>query len=115
MDRVIIEQLEVATTIGVYDWEKSIRQCLLINLEIAWNNSIAAKDDDLNKALDYVSIVEIINRFSRNSHFNLIETFAEKLAELLKKTFNINWLKISVIKPGAIPQAKGVGVIIERN
>lgn len=114
LDIVFIEKIEVATVIGVYDWEKKISQCLLLDLQMAWNNQLAAENDDISKALDYAKVAETVEKFAANSRFELVETFAERLATLLMQQFGIVWIKLKVTKPGAVATAKGVGVEIER-
>ena len=114
MDIVFIEGLEVDTVIGAYDWERGIRQCLRLDLSFAWDNRPAAAGDDLSKALDYASVSARIQAFAEASQFQLVETFAERLAEVLMNELNIPWLHLKLTKPGAVPAAKGVGVEIER-
>jgi dihydroneopterin aldolase len=114
LDRVFIEGLEVDTVIGAYDWERNIRQCLRLDLSFAWDNRQAAADDDLSKALDYASVSARIQAFADVSQFQLVETFAERLAQVLMSEFNIPWLHLKLTKPGAVSAAKGVGVEIER-
>ncbi|WP_214347804.1 dihydroneopterin aldolase [Pseudomonas congelans] len=114
MDRVFIEGLEVDTVIGAYDWERGIRQCLRLDLSFAWDNRPAAAGDDLSKALDYASVTTRIQAFAEQAQFQLVETFAERLAEVLMGEFNIPWLRLKLTKPGAVTAAAGVGVEIER-
>ncbi|MBD9467187.1 dihydroneopterin aldolase [Pseudomonas sp. Pdm06] len=114
MDRVFIEGLEVDTVIGAYDWERGIRQCLRLDLSFAWDNRPAAAGDDLTLALDYASVSSRIQAFAEQAHFQLVETFAERLAQELMGEFKITWLRLKVTKPGAVPAASGVGVEIER-
>lgn len=115
MDTVFIEGLEVDTVIGAYDWERSIRQCLRLDLSFGWDNRPAAATDDLTKALDYATVSQRIQRFASEAQFILVETFAERLAEVLMAEFNIPWLRLKLTKPGAVPAASGgVGVEIER-
>ncbi|PBP97039.1 dihydroneopterin aldolase [Pseudomonas congelans] len=114
MDRVFIEGLEVDTVIGAYDWERGIRQCLRLDLCFAWDNRPAAAGDDLSKALDYASVSTRIQAFAEQAQFQLVETFAERLAEVLMGEFNIPWLRLKLTKPGAVAAAAGVGVEIER-
>ena len=75
--------MEVDTVIGVYDWERGIRQCLRLDLTLGWDNRPAAAGDDLALALDYAALSERVQEFARESHFQLVETFAERLAEVL--------------------------------
>lgn len=114
MDTVFIEGLEVDTVIGAYDWERDIVQCLRLDLTFAWDNRPAAAGDDLALALDYATVSSRIQAFAAASKFELVETFAERLAEVLLTEFNVPWLRLKVTKPGAVPAAKGVGVEIER-
>ncbi|AHL36296.1 dihydroneopterin aldolase [Pseudomonas brassicacearum] len=114
MDRVFIEGLEVDTVIGAYDWERGIRQCLRLDLSFAWDNRPAAAGDDLTLALDYASVSSRIQSFAELAQFQLVETFAERLAQELMDEFEITWLRLKVTKPGAVPAASGVGVEIER-
>ncbi|KTC06625.1 MULTISPECIES: dihydroneopterin aldolase [Pseudomonas] len=114
MDRVFIEGLEFDTVIGAYDWERGIRQCLRLDLSFAWDNRPAAAGDDLSKALDYASVSTRIQAFAEQAQFQLVETFAERLAEVLMGEFNIPWLRLKLTKPGAVAAAAGVGVEIER-
>lgn len=114
MDRVFIEQLQVNTVIGVYDWERTGTQKLLIDLTMVWDNQPAAVDDQLSLALDYSAVCQRVEQFAAQHAFELVETFAERLAELLLKEFAMPWLRLKITKPAAIPQAAGVGVEIER-
>lgn len=115
MDKVFIEGLEVDTLIGAYDWERGIRQCLRLDLTFAWDIRPAAAGDDLQLALDYAAVHQHVRQFADAAQFQLVETFAERLAESLLVTFGAPRLKLRVTKPGANPVARGVGVEIERD
>ncbi|MFP6851466.1 MAG: dihydroneopterin aldolase [Pseudomonas sp.] len=115
MDIVFIEGLEVDTVIGAYDWERTIRQCLRLDLYLGWDNRPAAAADELDKALDYARVSQRIQAFASEAQFILVETFAERLAQLLMSEFQIPWVRLKLTKPGAVPAASGgVGVEIER-
>jgi len=114
MDIVFIKQLKVETTIGAYEWEKTIKQTLLLDLEMAWDNRAPAAQDDLTKALDYASVSQRITSWLELQQIELIETVAEQIAQLLLNEFSINWLRLTVHKPDAVSNAAGVGVTIER-
>lgn len=113
-DILAIEQLEVYTKIGVYDWEKKITQKLVLDIQFTINTKQIAEEDNLNHALDYTTIVSGIIDFFARHQFNLIETAAEKVAAWLKEEFNIAELTLRLAKPGAIAQAKTVVVQIKR-
>ncbi|GHB00346.1 dihydroneopterin aldolase [Modicisalibacter luteus] len=114
MDRVLIEGLSVETVIGVYDWERTIRQRLELDLELATDIRPAAADDDLAQTLNYAAISERIGVFAETSRLELVETFAERLAAVLREEFGITWLRLTLRKPGAVANARAVGVSIER-
>lgn len=114
MDTVFIRELRVDTVIGVYDWERSVRQTLLLDLEMAWDNRPAAAGDRLDAALDYAAVSERIMAYLAQQRFQLIETLAERVAELVLAEFGVPWLRLRVCKPGAVAAARDVGVLIER-
>ncbi|MBN3491277.1 bifunctional dihydroneopterin aldolase/7,8-dihydroneopterin epimerase [Vibrio neptunius] len=114
MDKVFIEQLEVITTIGVYDWEQEIKQKLVLDIEMAHDNQPAGKSDDVAEALDYAQVSSAVLSHIESGRFLLVERVAEEVAQLIMTQFSVPWVKIRLTKPGAVPQASGVGVIIER-
>lgn len=114
-DRVLIEGLTVFTTIGVYDWEKNLKQKLILDLEMAWNNQPAGKSDDVSLCLDYFLVSKFITSFIENHQFELIETVAEQVAERIINEFSVKWINIKVSKPDAIANASNVAVVIQRS
>ena len=114
MDIVFIEQLSVITTIGVYDWEQTIEQKLVFDIEMGWDNRKSAKSDDVNDCLSYADISETVIAHVEGQRFALVERVAEEVAELLLKKFNSPWVRIKLSKPGAVARAANVGVVIER-
>ncbi|NDL00132.1 bifunctional dihydroneopterin aldolase/7,8-dihydroneopterin epimerase [Photorhabdus bodei] len=114
MDIVFIEELVVVTTIGVYDWEQTIKQKLVFDIEMGWDNKRASSSDNVEYCLDYAKVSEAIINHVENQNFALVERVAEEVADLLLKRFNSPWVRIKVSKPGAVAQARQVGVIIER-
>ncbi|EEB79560.1 dihydroneopterin aldolase [marine gamma proteobacterium HTCC2148] len=114
MDTVYIEGLKTDAVIGVYDWERSIRQTLVLDLELASDNRAAAATDGIADAMDYDAISKRILAYVQASEFELIETLAERVAAIVLSEFNIPWLRLKLSKPGAVAEANDVGVIIER-
>ncbi len=114
MDIVSISELRVDTVIGVHDWERRIRQTVIINLELGTDCSAAAASDDLADALDYAAVSDAVSRLVRNAAHQLVETLAEQVAAHVMETFAVPWLRLQVLKPGAVPGARHVGVTIER-
>lgn len=114
MDLVFINQLVVETTIGAYDWEKTIKQTLKLDIEMAWDNTKPAQNDDLSLALDYATVSQRLTSWFSEQQIELIETAAERVAVILQEEFAVKWLRLTVHKPDAVANASGVGVIIER-
>ncbi|MCG9745512.1 dihydroneopterin aldolase [Shewanella sp. Isolate8] len=114
MDKVLISQLKVETVIGIYEWEKQIHQNLLIDLEMAWDNSLAAANDDYQQALCYETVSNRLTALITEKPIELIETVAQMCTDCVMDEFNVPWVKVRVMKPGAVPSAQAVGVEIER-
>ena len=114
-DRVLIEGLTVLTTIGVYEWEKTIKQKLILDLEMSWDNKPAGESDDVSLCLDYFLVSQSVTSFIQSTQFELIECVAERVAQLVIQKFSVQWLKVKVSKPGAIANASNVAVVIERS
>ncbi|MDX2369504.1 MAG: dihydroneopterin aldolase [Colwellia sp.] len=114
MDKVFIKGLHIQTTIGFFQWEKEIKQTLVIDVAMAWDTAKAAENDELAKTLDYAEISTAIETFANDNPVDLIETLAERMAAFLMTQFHIPWLKLTIGKPGAVHNAATVGVEIER-
>ncbi len=115
MDKVFVKGLSVEAVIGVYDWEREIRQRLLFDLEMSNDNRVPAASDNVEDTLDYDRISRRIAEFTGESEFQLIETLAERVAELVLAEFAVSHLKLTLHKPGAVDIADDVGVSIERS
>jgi dihydroneopterin aldolase len=114
MDTIFLTGLRTDAVIGIYDWEREIRQVVIVDLEMATDIRRASATDDIQYALNYKSISDRVMQFVTDSSFGLIETLAEQIAELVRSEFQVPWLRVTVHKPDAIPAASDIGVIIER-
>lgn len=114
MDIVFIRELKVKTVIGIFDWERRIRQTVSLDLEMATDIKPAAASDDIGQALDYKTISKRIIAYVEAAEFQLVETLAEKVAALVRDEFSVPWLRLTLSKPGALRGAKDVGIRIER-
>ena len=114
MDTIFLRDLEIDATIGIFEWEKRIKQKVRIDLEMATDITKAAASDSIEDTLDYKAISKRIIQFVEDSSYELIETLIEKIAEILLKEFNIPWVRITLSKPGAVRGSRDVGIVIER-
>lgn len=114
MDKIFLSELKIDTTIGIWEWERRIRQTVIIDLEMSADIARAAASDDVADTLNYKSVAKRIQDFVANSSFRLVETLAEQIATIVREEFNVAWVKVRVNKPGAIRGSKAVGVLIER-
>ncbi|MXP51313.1 dihydroneopterin aldolase [Pantoea sp. SoEX] len=115
MDIIFIEQLVIFTKIGIYDWERNIKQKLILDVEIMWDNKLLGKKEEgYDKYLNYSDVSETILVYLEKNHFLLIEKVAEEIANLIMKRFNSPGVCVKVSKPNAIAQAKQVGIKIKR-
>ncbi len=115
VDIVYLKGIRCDCKIGVWDWEKQLNQTLVIDLELGTDISIAAADDDLNKALDYQAVAERVQAFAKDNQFELIETMAERIAAMVLDEFKPSWLRLKLDKGAAVKGVKQVGICIERS
>ncbi|MCS5587606.1 MAG: dihydroneopterin aldolase [Porticoccaceae bacterium] len=114
MDIVYIRDLRIETIIGIYDWEREVKQTVSLNLEMAHDIRKAAETDDIQYALNYKSIAKRLIDFVEQSEFMLVERMAEEVARIVLEEFSVPWLKLRVSKPGALRSSEDVGILIER-
>jgi dihydroneopterin aldolase len=114
MDIVFLHGLRVETVIGAFDWERRIKQTVVLDLDMAFDIRGVAASDNLADALNYKAVAKRVIAFVAESQFHLVETLAERTAGILMEEFPISWLRLRLNKPGAIRGARDVGVLIER-
>lgn len=114
MDIVYIRELEIETVIGIYDWEREVKQVVSLDLDMATDIYKAAQSEKIEDTLDYKAVSKRLIAFISESKFLLVETMAEQVANILMEEFNVPWLRLRLSKPGAVRGARDVGVIIER-
>ena len=114
MDIIFLRDLKIETIVGIYDWERKVKQTVILDLEMATDVKKAASTDKIEDALDYKAIAKRLISFVGESEFELVETLAERIAEIILIEFDVSWLRLSLNKIGAIRGARDVGVVIER-
>lgn len=114
MDIVYIRDLKVTTVIGIYEWERRIRQTICLELEMGTDIRKAAASDRIDDALNYKAVAKRLITFVEGAEYQLVETLAEKIAEIVVNEFQVPWLRLRVSKPGAVRGSQDVGIIIER-
>ncbi len=114
MDIVFLRGLRIETVIGIYDWEKEVKQPVVLDLEMSTDVAKAAASDRIEDAVDYKAVSKRIKQFVSEGRFELVETLAELCAEIVRKEFHVAWVRLTLNKIGAVSDAADVGVIIER-
>ncbi|MEH6544463.1 MAG: dihydroneopterin aldolase [Porticoccaceae bacterium] len=114
MDIVYIRDLRIDTTIGIYDWEREVRQTISIDLEMAADIRQAAATDDIEHALNYKAVAKRIIAHVEASECLLVERLAEEIASIVRDEFPVPWLRLRLSKPGALRGSQDVGILIER-
>ena len=115
MDRIFLTGLTTEAIIGIFDWEREIRQTIAIDLEMSADIRRAAATDHIDDTLNYKKVAKRVLAFVEDSRFQLIETLAERIAGLILAEFQVDWVRVTLHKPGAIRHSRDVGVIIERS
>lgn len=114
MDIVYIRDLRIDTIIGIYDWEREVKQTVILDIEMATDIRQAAATDEIKYALNYKEVSKRLIAYVENRNALLVETLAEEITTLVREEFNVPWLRLRLSKPGAIRRARDVGLVIER-
>ena len=115
MDKIFITALKTEAIIGIFDWERQVKQTVIVDIEISADIAKAALSDSINDTLNYKRIAKRVLAFVEESKFHLVETLAEHIAMLLLEEFGVAWVGLSLSKPGAIRSSRDVGVKLERD
>ena len=114
MDKIFIKDLEIETVIGMYEWEREVRQLISINIQMMVDTKKAVRSDKVEDFLDYKKVCKRITSLTKQSKSKLIENLAHKIAETILSEFSVSNVIVTVEKPGALRGSKSVGIIIER-
>ncbi|MCP3690365.1 MAG: dihydroneopterin aldolase [Gammaproteobacteria bacterium] len=114
MDIVFIRDLQVETVIGIYDWERKIKQVISIDLDMAADIRQAASSDNIDDTLSYKTVARRLVEFIEQSEYELVEALAERICSIVREEFAVPWVRLTLSKPGAVRGSRSVGVVIER-
>ena len=115
MDIIYLHALKIDTVIGIFEWERRVKQAVILDLDMATDIRKAAASDKIADTLDYKAVSKRLIDYVGKNQFQLVETLAERVAEIILSEFDISWLRLRVNKKGAVRGAVDVGVIIERS
>jgi dihydroneopterin aldolase len=113
-DRIFLHGLAIDCIIGFIEWERRIKQTVVLDVEMPVDCALAARSDDVVDTLDYKKVAKRLIAFVEESDFKLVETLAHRAAMLILAEFGVEWVRLSVNKPGAIRGSKDVGVAVLR-
>jgi 7,8-dihydroneopterin aldolase/epimerase/oxygenase len=114
MDVIYLHNLRVETVIGVWEWERRIRQTLLIDLDLGTDVSRAAETDDIADTVDYKAVSDRVIGLAVGSEFRLIEALASRIAATVIEEFGLKWIRVRINKQGVVRHVRDIGVVIER-
>ncbi len=114
MDKIFIHALKTETIVGIFDWERQVKQTVLMDIEFSADIRKAAISDSIDDTLNYKGVAKRVLAFVDESSFHLVETLAEHVAMLILEEFGVSWVSVTLSKPGAIRSSRDVGVMLER-
>ena len=114
MDIVFIRDLQIETVIGIYDWERKVKQIISLDIDMATDIKKAAETDNIDDTLSYKQVAKHLIAFVEASEYELVEALAENICEIILKQFEVPWVRLTLNKPGAVRGSRSVGVMIER-
>ena len=114
MDIIYLNQLRIDTVIGVWEWERKIRQTLIMDIQLGTDIAAAGASDDINDTVDYKAVSDRVMAFTRESNFALIEALAEGITRIVLDEFDVKWIRLSINKQGVVRHVRDVGIVIER-
>jgi dihydroneopterin aldolase len=114
MDKIFIHALKTETIVGIFDWERQVKQTVVLDIEFSADIRKAAASDAIDDTLNYKAVAKRVLAFVDESSFHLVETLAEHVAMLILEDFGVSWVSLVLSKPGAIRNSRDVGVMLER-
>ncbi len=115
MDKIFIHALKSEAIIGILEWERQVKQTILVDIEMSADITKAALSDSIADTLNYRGVAKRVLAFIEASQFHLVETLAESIAMLILEEFGVAWVSIVLSKPGAVRSSRDVGVSLQRD
>ena len=115
MDKIFLSSLAVECIVGIWDWERRVKQTVIVDVEMAADIRKAATTDHIDDTIDYKKVSKRLQQFIGDSQFQLVETLTDRIAHVIVTEFGVTWVKVRLNKQGAIRGAKDVGIQIERS
>lgn len=107
-----LKDLRVQCVIGCLEHERALTQELLVTIRYKVECALGCKTDTLGYSLDYSEVAAHAFDLAQKEYY-LIETYAFELLHLLKERYPMQWLRVEVSKPSALPLASHVQVAFE--
>jgi dihydroneopterin aldolase len=114
MDKIFIHALKTETIVGIFDWERQVKQTVVLDIEFSADIRKAAASDSIDDTLNYKAVAKRVLAYVEESSFHLVETLGEHVAMLILEEFGVSWVSLALSKPGAIRSSRDVGVTLER-
>jgi dihydroneopterin aldolase len=114
MDKIFLTGLTVECIVGIWAWERQVKQTVVLDIEMAADIRKAANSDHIDDTIDYKKVSKRLLAFIGESQFQLVETLTERVAEIIVKEFHVPWVKVKLNKQGALRGSRDVGIVIER-
>ena len=113
-DKIFLTALRTECIVGIWDWERKVKQTVVIDLEMACDIRKAALSDHIDDTVDYKNVSKRLLSFVGESQYQLVETLTENIARIVITEFDVPWVRVRLNKQGAIRNSRDVGILIER-
>ncbi len=112
--RIVLRRVPLRGRIGVYDWEQTEPQPMLLDLEFDLPGTAACTSDALTDTVDYAEVIDQLRALALSRPHRLVEAMAHSMCELLRQRFGLTRLRLGLAKLAPFPGAE-VGIVVERH
>lgn len=114
-DKIFLTGLRTECIVGIWDWERKVKQTVVVDLEMSFDIRKAAASDNIKDTLDYKAVSKRLLDFIGNSQYQLVEALTENIARVVITEFSVPWVRVRLNKQGAIRNSRDVGISVERS